>query len=123
MTGAMAEPEIPRDELQAALRARGELDRELEPHVIDAFLDRVERSIDARVDARVEARIRASVPERSSDRPRSGGGSVFLALGSIGLGIGATGAANGMGGTNGLIVAIVAWVAIALINIANAVHR
>jgi hypothetical protein len=124
MTGGMAEPEIPRDELQAALRARGELDRELEPHVIDAFLDRVERSIDARVDARVEARIRASVPERASDRPRTGGGgSIFLALGSIGLGIGATGAANGMGGSEGVIVAIVAWIAIALINIANAVHR
>ena len=122
MTGLMPEPEIPRDELQAALRARGELDRELEPHVIDAFLDRVERSIDARVDARVEARLKASVPER--DRPRSGGGgSVFLALGSIGLGIGATGAANGMGGTQGLIVAIVAWLAIAVINVANAVHR
>ena len=72
---------------------------------------------------RVEARIRASVPERVSERPRSGGGGVFLALGSIGLGIGATGAANGMGGTQGLIVAIVAWIAIALINIANAVHR
>ena len=123
MTDRVPEPEIPRDELQAALRARGELDRELEPHVIDAFLDRVERSIDARVDARVEARIRASVPERASDRPRSGGGSIFLALGSIGLGIGATGAANGMGGSEGVIVAIVAWVAIALINIANAVHR
>ena len=120
----MATPEIPRDELQAALRARGELDRELEPHVIDSFLDRVERSIDARVDARVEARIRASVPERRSDRPRSGGGgSVFLALGSIGLGIGATGAANGMGGTEGFIVAIVAWLAIAVINVANAMHR
>jgi hypothetical protein len=123
MTDPMAEPEIPRDELQAALRARGELDRELEPHVIDAFLDRVERSIDARVDARVEARIRASVPERPSDRPRSGGGSVVLALGSIGLGIGATGAANGMGSTEGLIVAIIAWLAIAVINVANAVHR
>ena len=120
----MPEPEIPRDELQAALRARGELDRELEPHVIDAFLDRVERSIDARVDARVEARIRASVPEHVNDRPRSGGGgSVLLALGSIGLGIGATGAANGMGGTEGFIVAIVAWLAIAVINVANAVHR
>jgi hypothetical protein len=119
----MPEPEIPRDELQAALRARGELDRELEPHVIDAFLDRVERSIDARVDARVEARIRASVPERTRDRSRSGGGSVLLALGSIGLGIGATGAANGMGQPEGLIVAVIAWVAIALINIANAVHR
>jgi hypothetical protein len=122
MTDLMPEPEIPRDELQAALRARGELDRELEPHVIDSFLDRVERSIDARVDARVEARLRASAPERASDRPRSGGG-VVLALGSIGLGIGATGAANGMGGTEGFIVAIVAWLAIAVINVANAVHR
>jgi hypothetical protein len=123
MTGRVPTPEIPRDELQAALRARGELDRELEPQVIDAFLDRVERSIDARVDARVEARIRASVPERASDRPRSGGGNVFLALGSIGLGIGATGAANGMGATQGLVVAIVVWVAIAVINVAYAVHR
>jgi hypothetical protein len=84
---------------------------------------------------RVEARIRG---ERASERPRSGGGGVFLALGSIGLGIGATGAANGMGGslgigatgaangmggTQGLIVAIVAWLAIAVINVANAVHR
>ena len=65
----------------------------------------------------------ASLAERTGDRPRYGGGSVILALGSIGLGIGGTGAANGMGGTEGLIVAIVAWVAIALINIANAVHR
>jgi hypothetical protein len=37
--------------------------------------------------------------------------------------LGATGAANGMGSTEGLIVAIVAWIAVALINIANAVHR
>jgi hypothetical protein len=122
----MPSPELPRDELEAALRARGELDRELEPHVIDSFLDRVERSIDARVDARIDARMAARGPaRRPADEGSSGPGtgSVILGLGSIGCGIGVTGAATGMGGTEGFLVAIVAWLAIALINIANAVRR
>ena len=41
----------------------------------------------------------------------------------MGCGIGATGAGTGMGGTEGFLVAIVAWVAIGLINVAYAVHR
>lgn len=122
----MPSPELPRDELEAALRARGELDRELEPHVIDSFLDRVERSIDARVDARIDARIAAHAPERRPQDDRSSGpgaGSVILGLGSIGCGIGATGAATGMGGTEGFLVAVVAWLAIAAINVAQALRR
>ena len=118
----MSTPELPRDELEAAFRARRELDRELEPHVIDTFLDRVERSIDARVDARVEARMRARPPESR----RSGGtsfGSVVLALGSIGMGIGATGAATGMGELEGFLVAVIAWIAIGAINVAYALRR
>ena len=46
----MAAPQIPRDDLIAAARARRELGDELEPAVVEAFLDRVERAIDARVD-------------------------------------------------------------------------
>ena len=68
----MANPELSRDELEAALRARRELDRELEPHVIDAFLDRVEHNIDARVDARLQARGEVAVdrakPSQGSSR-------------------------------------------------------
>ncbi len=48
---------------------------------------------------------------------------MILGPGSIGCGIGVTAAATGMGGTEGFLVAILAWLAIALINIANAVRR
>jgi hypothetical protein len=122
----MPTPELPRDELEAALRARGELDRELEPHVIDSFLDRVERAIDARVDARIDARLQQRVKaEVARQEPSSGpgAGSVVLALGSIGCGIGVTGAATGMGGVEGFIVAVVAWIAIGAINVAHALRR
>jgi hypothetical protein len=105
-------------------RARSELDRELEQHVIDSFLDRIERSIDARVDARIDARMAARMkeqPQKQESGPSFG--SVVLALGSIGCGIGATGAATGMGGSEGFLVAVIAWLAIAAINVANAVHR
>jgi hypothetical protein len=116
----MSEPRVERDELIAALAARRELGPELEPAVIDAFVDRLERAIDARVGQEVERRLK--------DLPRHGSGGGFgighiiLALGSLGIGVGATGAATGMGGAAGLIVAIVAWVAIALVNVAYAVN-
>jgi hypothetical protein len=119
----MPVPEIPRDELQAALRARGELDRELEPHVIDTFLDRVERTIDARVDARIEARVRAYAP----DRPRKAGMSSFwtvtLALGSMSLGVGAIGAASALDDPFSFLVGVAAWIAIAVINLAHVPRR
>ena len=73
----MANPELSRDELEAALRARHELDRELEPHVIDAFLDRVERNIDARVDARLQARGEVAV-DRAKPSQGSSRGTVIL---------------------------------------------
>ena len=122
----MSTPELPRDELEAALRTRLELGRELEPHVIDTFLDRIERAIDARVDARIDARVAARVKAEVERRPRAPGpsaGSVILALGSIGCGIGATGVATAMSGVEGFLVAVVAWIAIGLINVAYAVHR
>jgi hypothetical protein len=112
--------EIPRDEVRAVLHARDELPSEYEPAVVEAFAERVERAIDARVDERL-ARLREARPPRSSGGP--GTGSIVLALGSMGLGIGATGAATGMGGSEGVVVAIVVWVAIAAINVANAVRR
>ena len=39
----MSERAVPKDELQAAIEARGELGAEMEPAVIDAFVDRIER--------------------------------------------------------------------------------
>jgi hypothetical protein len=36
---------VPRDELQAAIDARGELGAEMEPAVIDAFVERIEERL------------------------------------------------------------------------------
>ena len=41
----MAEPTVDRDELEAAIAARKELGAELEPAVVDSFVERIERSL------------------------------------------------------------------------------
>jgi hypothetical protein len=121
----MPDPQIPREELQAALDARTELGRDLEPHLIDTFLDRVERSIDARVDARIEARLRAhgALGARERANPGPSGTTVLLALGSMAFGVGATGAATAFGDVMGFLAAVAVWAAIAVINVAHPLRR
>jgi hypothetical protein len=119
----VANTELSRDEFEAALRARRELDRELEPHVIDAFLDRVEHNIDARVDARLQARGEVAV-----DRPKPSKGSsrsmVILPLGSMFLGVLATAAVADLeSAVAQVVIAIAAWIAIVAVNVVHAVHR
>jgi len=109
---AMAHSELPRDELAAALEARRELGPDAERAVIDSFLRRVEATIDERVDQRLAARGKAQPP---SGAPR---GTIPLALGSMGIGIAVTGASSGLD-QGGMLVAIVAWIAIAVINIVH----
>jgi hypothetical protein len=104
----MATPEVQREDLSAAVGARRELGPDSEREVVEAFLDRVGTAIDARVDQRLSEQ-RAPAPSR---------GAVPLALGSMGIGIAATGAASGL--DDGEPVAIVIWIVIALINIAHA---
>jgi hypothetical protein len=41
----MTEDVVPKDELQAAIEARKELGAEMEPAVIDAFVERIERRL------------------------------------------------------------------------------
>jgi hypothetical protein len=121
----MPDPQIPREELQAALDARSELGRDLEPHLIDTFLDRVERSLDARVVARMEARLRAlgALGARERASPGPSGTTVLLALGSMAFGVGATGAATAFGDVMGFLAAVAVWTAIAVINVAHALRR
>ena len=45
----MSERRVSRDELHAAIEARRELGPELEPHVVDAFVERIERRLDERI--------------------------------------------------------------------------
>jgi Flp pilus assembly protein TadB len=44
----VSEPAVRRDDLQAAIEARQELGAEMEPAVIDAFVERIERRLEAR---------------------------------------------------------------------------
>jgi hypothetical protein len=44
----VSERTVPRDELEAAIEARKELGAEMEPAVIDAFVERIERRLEAR---------------------------------------------------------------------------
>lgn len=103
-----AQRTIPREEVQAALAARQELGERMEPEIIDAFLDRIERAIDTRVEARLRG--------RQESRPQGTDvGGVWLALGSFGLGIPLTAIAANMAGLLGLIVV---WAGIAAVNLA-----
>jgi hypothetical protein len=51
----MAEPSVDREELEAAIEARRELGAELEPAVIDSFVERIEKSIVKRDEQREKA--------------------------------------------------------------------
>lgn len=103
---------IERRDVEAALAAREELGPEYEPQVIEAFLEKIERRLDAR---------RAPEPPP----PAAHRGAVTpLILGSIGLGIPVTAVAlSNAPGAGGIVVAIVAWIAIAAANVAAVVHR
>lgn len=84
-------PEIPREEAAAALGARREFGAEMEPAVVDAFVERVEREIDARVDARLVERGRGrSHPAHTSAH--------VLPVISLGVAIPLTAIAGGTGG-------------------------
>jgi hypothetical protein len=106
----VADPVIRRDELDAALQARRELGDEYEPEVVDAFIERVEK--------RIEKQLRGSKPAKREEHRSI----TPLALGSIALGIPVTAIALSKG-VGGMVVAIIAWLAIALINIAAAYRK
>jgi hypothetical protein len=107
----VAQPPVDRGDVESALEARRELGPEYESQVIDAFLDKIDRRLEQRQVAR-QPRERQPVP-------------LLLPLGSLGIGIGVTGAALGPtnGGAGGVLVAVIAWIAIAVVNLAYALTR
>ena len=108
----MPETQIPRDEVASALGARRELGAELEPELADSFAASVERAIDARVDARLAER-RARRATYHDDHTQ-----FVLALVSLAAGIPITGVAGHQGGIVGILIA---WLGIAVINVAHAI--
>jgi hypothetical protein len=98
----MSEAGNTREELQAAIAARRELGEELEPHVIDSFVERIER--------RIDERVRAQVPARHDKRPE-----LALAIVSLGLAIPLLGIAGGTAGLPGVLAVCLAIVLVNLI--------
>jgi hypothetical protein len=99
------------EELHAALEARKELGPDYEPQVVDSFLERIEKRLD-------ERRGLPADIHRPSQPP-----ALVVPLATVGMGIAVTGAASTIH-PGGFVVAIIAWLAIAIVNVAYAMrHR
>ena len=99
-----------RRDVEAALEARRELGKEYEPEIVDAFLEKIEQ--------RLQERRLAAPPQ-----PRQGAVTPLI-LGSIALGIPVTAVSlSDAPGAGGIIVAIIAWIAIAVANLAAMYRR
>ena len=125
-----------REEVQAAAAAHHDLGSVYDTAVAEGLVERIGEEIDKRVDARLYGYPgpQAGPPLRRRTRRepvpgRVGFGGVVLALGSMGLAIGATAAvlhpgdsAGQVGAGAGVLIALI-WIVIAAINIAYARQR
>ena len=98
----MGEPIVPADEVRATLEARRELGEELEPAVIEAFVERIERRLGERA---VES-DRALARKREHQKE--------MVLGSMGIAVPLLAIAAIFTGLAGVIVVCVALAVIAL---------
>jgi hypothetical protein len=94
---------VERKDVEAALEARRELGREYEPEIVDAFLEKIEQRLDRLPPATLPSRQHRS------------GSITPLALGSMGIAAGATAIAVTHDQS---WLAVVAWIAIVIVNIA-----
>ena len=97
------------EDLRAALEARRELGPEHEQEVVDAFLDRIERSVAQRV---ASARTPARRDHRGSEQRR-----FVLVIVSLAAGVPLTAIALA---SSGLAALVVVWIGIVLVNVAYA---
>ena len=100
----MPQPRITRDDVTSMVGARQELGADMEPAVVDAFLDKVEAAIEAQAAER-RPKPRGSIPE-SGER-------LALAIVSLGAGIPITAIAADAAEALGIAIA---WIGIAAVN-------
>jgi hypothetical protein len=119
-----------RDEVRASAAAHRDLGPGYDTAVAEGLVERIGEEIDRRVDARLFGQLQAQAPTRPRrvrEPGRPGVAAVFLALGSMGLAIGATAAVLHPGdsppGTvsfgQSVLVALI-WVIIGVVNVAYA---
>ena len=93
---------MPREEVRAAIQARSELGAEMEPAVVDAFVERIEQRIADRADAGERAL------KRKRDHQKD------MVLGSMAISIPLLAIAAVFAGLAGVVAVCVALVAIAV---------
>ncbi len=118
---SMADRDLEAD-LKATLAARRELGAEYEAVLARSFVEKLDHEVDARVEEALSARAaRLRTPPVARRRARGGTG---LAVSSIALGIPVSAVvASNLHGSDSLVGVVVAWAAIAVINVVNARER
>jgi len=119
------------DEVRASAAAHRDLGPGYDVAVAEGLVERIGEEIDKRVDARLyrQAPSQAPPPRRRPRREplagRLGFGTVVLALGSMGMAIGATATVLHPGQASGGMQWLVAliWIVIGAVNVAYARHR
>ena len=104
-----SEPVVDREELRASIETRRELGADMEAHVIDSFVERIERRLEER-----------HSPKSVTRSLESSGQGLALAIVSVFAGIPITAIAATHGGIAALIIV---WAGIALVNLAYARTR
>jgi hypothetical protein len=120
------------DEVRASAAAHRDLGPGYETAVAEGLVERIGEEIDRRVDARLYGQVSSAGPpprprlRREPPPGRLGFGTVVLALGSMGMAIGATAAVLHPGGDLSAgaewLVALI-WIVIGAVNVAYARHR
>ena len=134
-----------RDEITASVAAHAELGPRYESAVAEGLVERIGEEIDKRIDARLHGQSAppprpptpaayfgpaGPTPERPASVPpparrSTGFGNVILALGSMGLGVGATAVvlAHHPAAAAGVLMVLLIWAAIAVINVAHSQRK
>ena len=120
----------PEAEIRASVGAHADLGPGYEDAVAEGLVERIGEEIDRRVDARLYGQAPYQAPPRPRLRRepvpgRMGFGAVVLALGSMGIAIGATATVLHPGQASGGMQWLVAliWIVIGAVNVAYARHR
>lgn len=124
-----------RDEVRASTAAHRDLGPGYDAAVAEGLVERIGEEIDKRIDARLYGQVpyqaapRRPRPRREPVPGRMGFGAVMLALGSMGMAIGATAAVLHPGDSPGqvsggaaVLIALI-WIVIGVVNVAYARYR
>lgn len=119
------------DEVRASAAAHRDLGPGYDVAVAEGLVERIGEEIDKRVDARLYSQAPSQAPpprprpRREPLAGRLGFGTVVLALGSMGMAIGATATVLHPGQASGGMQWLVAliWIVIGAVNVAYARHR